>query len=443
MHVVRIDPIDPVILEPPAMRRVLAARDISAVFRALADAGITQRRIAELTAMGQSEVSEVLGGRRVMAYDVLVRIANGLGVPPGWMGLAYDERTHYAYAGGVPVADPWEWVDEDMRCRDFLAAASMALWGHPVLGELLELPSRPETPTPLPSRLGAADVDAIRALTDKMRLLARQYGGQAETVSAVANRSMQLASVPAAEPVRRSLGSALAELHTEAGFCCYDSGMREQAEHYFRRALDLGAQAGDGYQVAYALRNAGIAFSEWGHPNDALKLFQMGQVRIPAAAGDDRAPALNAWLHGESAVAHARMGNPGGARSELDRARDGWEPPSAFDRADMDFLAAWVMVRLGNLDVADSLLASSLRCWSQSSDRRDTVKAEISLAALHVETGERDGLPLAQQAIRNVAELQSVRARDRLAPLADALAARPGTEARELAEHARRVAAAR
>ncbi len=95
-----MNPIDPVILEQPAMRRVLAARDVSAVFRVLADAGITQRRIAELTGMGQSEVSEVLGGRRVMAYKVLVRIADGLGVPPGWMGLAYDERTHHAYAGG-------------------------------------------------------------------------------------------------------------------------------------------------------------------------------------------------------------------------------------------------------------------------------------------------------------------------------------------------------
>jgi Helix-turn-helix domain len=81
--------IDPGVWEQPDMRRVLAAHDISAVYRALRDLGISQRQIAALTGQSQSEVSEILQGRQVRAYDVLVRIAEGLGIPRELMGLSW------------------------------------------------------------------------------------------------------------------------------------------------------------------------------------------------------------------------------------------------------------------------------------------------------------------------------------------------------------------
>jgi transcriptional regulator with XRE-family HTH domain len=71
------------------MREALAVRDIGAVYRLLQRYGVAQRRIAALTDQSQSEVSEIIAGRRVVSsYDVLVRISDGLGVPRGWMGLA-------------------------------------------------------------------------------------------------------------------------------------------------------------------------------------------------------------------------------------------------------------------------------------------------------------------------------------------------------------------
>jgi len=79
------------------------------------------------------------------------------------MGLAY---------AGVAEPEPEE-VDEDVQRLDFLAAVpGAAVWGHPILIELLE-PMRPDPPTPLPSRIGMSDVDALRTLTAKMRDLAR------------------------------------------------------------------------------------------------------------------------------------------------------------------------------------------------------------------------------------------------------------------------------
>jgi plasmid maintenance system antidote protein VapI len=73
------------------MRYALAVHDIAKVYRLLQRFGVSQRRIAARVGQAQSEVSEIIGGRRVVAYDVLIRIADGLGVPRGWMGLQYTD----------------------------------------------------------------------------------------------------------------------------------------------------------------------------------------------------------------------------------------------------------------------------------------------------------------------------------------------------------------
>src|SRR3954453_11440644 len=71
-------------LTPKTARRALAERNITTVYRLLTQVDISQRQIAQLTGQSQSEVSEVIKGRRVMAYDVLLRIAQGLDVPRAW-----------------------------------------------------------------------------------------------------------------------------------------------------------------------------------------------------------------------------------------------------------------------------------------------------------------------------------------------------------------------
>ncbi|WP_225997100.1 helix-turn-helix domain-containing protein [Myceligenerans pegani] len=75
------------------MRTALARRDLKQVYELLQRAGISQRSIARRTMQSPSEVYEILRGRQVLAHDVLVRIADGLGVPRGYMGVAYDEST--------------------------------------------------------------------------------------------------------------------------------------------------------------------------------------------------------------------------------------------------------------------------------------------------------------------------------------------------------------
>lgn len=90
--------IDSAVWEDGAGTLSLAARDVTAVYRHLIASGVSQRRIADATGQSQSEVSEIVAGRQVQSYDVLVRIAKGFGVPCGWTGLAYD-------AGGIAARE--------------------------------------------------------------------------------------------------------------------------------------------------------------------------------------------------------------------------------------------------------------------------------------------------------------------------------------------------
>lgn len=274
-----MDPVHEVLTSERA-RRALAERDITTVYRLLTEAGVAQRQIARWTGQSQSEVCEILKGRQVMAYDVLVRIANALDVPRGWMGLGYGEDASSPPSGA-------EEVDENVKRRALLAKSSVALVGFPVLGELLHIPAPPATPTPLPTRLGVADVAAIRSLTAELRALTRGYGGGADVVTSVAQRSLPLMSVPASDVLHAELGSALADLHTMAGWCCLDSGHYDNARAHFAQAMDLAGVAGDGYELMSALRHAGIQRRDAGAYNDDLKACQLGLVKLGGVSRDD------------------------------------------------------------------------------------------------------------------------------------------------------------
>jgi hypothetical protein len=85
------------------------------------------------------------------------------------MGLAYDDKTS-------EERKPDE-LDEKVKRRLMFGAASVALFGAPVLGEILELPKPSPAPTPLPNRLASSDVNALRGVTQALRSGARSLGG--------------------------------------------------------------------------------------------------------------------------------------------------------------------------------------------------------------------------------------------------------------------------
>ena len=220
-------PIDPRLYDGSEVRRIVAERDIAGLYRALHDAGVPQRRIAELTGQSPSEVSEILKGRRVLSYDLLVRIADRLGIPRELMGLSYGTSGGEGfYRGEATVAGAPEGVSAEMLRRHVLALGGIAAVGAPIIGELLNIgelldlsgPAPAQRLAQRPSRLFGVHVAQVRDLTGSLRGAIHTHGANPQVSSAATSWADQLLGVPGHEPITRALLAAVAELHTVAGW---------------------------------------------------------------------------------------------------------------------------------------------------------------------------------------------------------------------------------
>lgn len=136
-----------------------------------------------------------------------------------------------------------------------------------------------------------------------MREWAQGWGGGAYTVGVIAQRSERLLSVSATDPVRARLESALATLHTVAGWAAFDERLDDSARAHFGRAMSLAGSCNDHYWIAFALYGGGRIAAESGQPDDALKYYQLAQLAVARDNGrHTRAPVLAQWLRAESAL---------------------------------------------------------------------------------------------------------------------------------------------
>jgi hypothetical protein len=78
-------------IEGRALREALRCRDVTAVFRYLKAQGWSRAAMAAATGISETRVRKVIRGRqKITSYDVLERIAEGLDIERGLMGLAYS-----------------------------------------------------------------------------------------------------------------------------------------------------------------------------------------------------------------------------------------------------------------------------------------------------------------------------------------------------------------
>jgi transcriptional regulator with XRE-family HTH domain len=456
------DRVEPTEWDRPEMRAALAARDITRVYRLLQRIGFSQQRIAALTGQSQPEVSAIIHGRKVMAYDVLARIADGLGVPRGYMGLAYAGEdlaeladppaaevgwSGSAAEGAGEVAGGGE--AEQLGRRGFLGQAAAITVGAAVLGpELAERPAAAAAavPTPTPARIGAADVEQVRQATAALRVLDYRYGGGSCREAAVAQlaSSGRLLRSDAGEEVGRQLRIALADLHNLVGWISLDLGQHDAARHYFLRALRLAKQAEEPDLVANILYRTG-RISLPGDPAEAVRMFRLGQL----AAQEIDSPLTNAILAGNQAWAMGMLGDAEGAHRALGTAEEelaaanlatapGWA--RFFDESDLHALHGMAYLALGEHE--PRYTEQAIERLSDASDLRVPEMARskafdlAALAVAHFRQGDVDhGATVAHQALDAAGRLQSVRAVDRLRPLvAEAATRRDRPEARDLTE---------
>lgn len=445
--------IDPVLYQRDDLRAAIARHDFATVYQVLRDeVGLSQRRIATLTGQAQSEVSEILSGRQVLVYSVLRRIVTGLDIPPELAGLGWHGPDGSgAYPEQVRVADSEE--AENMLRRHLLAQGGIAITGAAVakLGEFLaELPG--PSAALLPAQLSQVHVTQVQSVTRRLAEADNRAVCAPELLSAGAAWAGRLLTVPGADPVKRALKVAVAELHVEAGWAAFYTELAYQRTLYhYARALDLATEAGDAYLQAIILNYGGMASAEQGHLNDGLKMLQCARVaawNIPRAeeravvVGEVGRAAVEATGLANAATVLTQLGDHDTAGTWLAKSRELWTPTSADPFGDLDRPAAELEIRRGRVDRAEQLASASLRRWQGGSPISRTLSGAV-LATVHVRAGGSDGLGLAHNTITEVARLSSARTRRRLLPLADALDARSGTDARDLARQARRVATTR
>ncbi|HEY6422739.1 MAG TPA: helix-turn-helix transcriptional regulator [Pseudonocardiaceae bacterium] len=420
------------------MRSALAQRDITTVYRLLCEAGIPQRRIAYATGQSQSEVSEILGGRRVVGYDVLVRICTGLDIPRGAMGLAYDGP-----ADSGPLDPPSE-EDEDVERRNFLAIAGAILFGTPVFGDPRPMTLR-DVVLAAPSRVGSSDVTAFQETVARLNVLDRESGGMAarEALAATAKTGETLLSAQATPEVHRQLRYAVSEAHRLAGWASGDIGLVDHCRYHMHCALDFAS--GDPARVAAILASAADMEKHHGSPNDALKMLQLAEAGISPDSGSQ----ASAVLAGLSASAYLSLGHADVARRQVARSRELFAGADSADSLPFFVfygpghgLLAATSSKLDDYDTARTDIVNALRT-RPSYDVRCNALDTIVLATVSLKAGEPSlGIPQAQRALSLITQVGSQRARDRLAPMIGALEACPDSTSRELAVHARRVSQA-
>jgi transcriptional regulator with XRE-family HTH domain len=437
------------------MRAALAARDVSTVYRLLRRVGVSQRQIAAMTGQSQSEVSEILKGRQVMAYDVLARIADGLGIPRGFMGLAYDEATATSVVG--PPGDENAEEDESVKRRKFLAHSAAVMFGAAVLGqeEGQWLPS--PALTPAPGRIGLSDVRQIEASTKALRGLDYQYGGGAcrDAVVAQLSWAQRMLDAQIAENVRPRLFTAVADLHNLAGWTSFDIDLVDSARFHFSKALELAKEVQNNSLMANVLYRMGRVYLEKEAPDDALKMFQLGQI----AAQESGAEIAVAVLCANEAWAYAKMGLVEQTQKMLGRAQD------EFARADLSRTPTWakffnetdVYAMTGAVHFALSRAADpktggpidrakhvrvAIPNFQRAIDgySADMARSQLfnitSLAAAHIMDGDLNhGVRLGRQSLDLSSEVKSTRIISRMRPLlAEAAKHTHNSDSRDLAE---------
>ena len=262
-HPERVLPTYTNLLTDPMSRRALAHRDIAAVYRILRDAGVTQASIALATGQKQSEVSEIIAGRQVQSVVLLERIADGLGVPRGWVGLAYEPDP-----GPVGQQDP---QTGDLSDANLLRHAITVLRGKPVLGPADPIRVR-NVPTPVPRRVGPTDIAQVAATTQRLGRLTSDVGGIPITSALTAHPWAREAlwGATMSEAVREQLLIALSDAHRAAGHAAASAGLRNLAQQHYVRGMDCAAEAGDMLRAVVALDYLGGLELDVGQPNEAL-----------------------------------------------------------------------------------------------------------------------------------------------------------------------------
>jgi hypothetical protein len=270
--------------------------------------------------------------------------------------------------------------------------SALTVPGWPAGG--IPLPRRLPRPASAATEVTAADVAAAERLARLFGTCDAALGGGYVRRAATYYLATHLApklSAPAHLARRRRLLTTAAEMAYLCAFTCFDDELHGLGQQYYRVALRLAAENGDQAAYAITLRGMSVQAVELGHHQHARRLAETASDSVRQVA-----PARQAFLLGQLAVARAADGDRTGALASLataERRLDQATSPSpligAYHPASLAHQQAAVQSLLGDKHGAIEALLVSIR-HRPVTERRAHAITLADLAELQLSVGHLD-----------------------------------------------------
>ncbi|MFB7473731.1 hypothetical protein [Kitasatospora sp. NPDC056184] len=327
------------------LRLALAEHDFAAAFGLIKKyGGLSQNRIAAACQLTPGKVSVIMsdGSKRITSYEVIARIADGLGIPGNFLGLAPRswEKCSAEMPNTIAVSPPdvdFPWRPEvtttlatELTGTDLTMDRRTAAWllaGAAITGTALLDPLEGWLVPPAlaserrrPGRLGTHDIGQLEHAAVAFRQWDHRFGGglRAKAVLGQLNDIAAALEERQRPDIEGRLHCVMAQLAGTAATMMWDSGHQRRAQDYYRLALRSTHAGGDRAFGANVLAGMARQMLCTDRPGDALELVRLAQDGSRGHTG----PRVRAMLRTREAWAYAAMGRVAAFRRATDQARE-------------------------------------------------------------------------------------------------------------------------
>ncbi|MGH4009689.1 MAG: XRE family transcriptional regulator [Pseudonocardiaceae bacterium] len=216
------------------------------------------------------------------------------------LGVPTDAALGFVNARSARAAVKLENVDRKQFISTGLRLGMGALVLEGPLAALLEI----SEPTPIPTRVGATEIEQIRTAAQVFSGWDFTYGGglARDAVMSQLRWSAGLLDATCPDRLRPELFSAVGDLAHRAGFMAFDAGAYQDARQVLSFALVCAEQARDWHLRAYVLDGMALQAIWTGQPDEGLTLTEHALVRA-----DRLTETGQAMLHTDRGRALAKM----------------------------------------------------------------------------------------------------------------------------------------
>lgn len=365
----------------------------NAVNRAGAEAGLTLR-------YEQSAVAHWLSGTipRPQARSVVLEaLARRLGRPVTHAEAGFPTRPGGAApARNAAVEELLDLTRDDMdpsRRGVLQAGLYSAALAVPLFSDLAGRADAVARPGRT-GRVGAAQVETVRAVTDRVADILDEFGGGHARPMAAAflvNSVGPWLTAPASELVHDDLLAAASDLTYLTGWMAMYERAHGLGQRYYVKALHLAGEAKDHLTYCRTLRGMSLQASSLGYGAKALELADSAAAAAPSAG-----PRLVAFLRGQQAHAasmtgdrHTAITRLREAETALSKADSRRESIGGYDASAYLFHVSHVLYEFKDLPGSIKALNSSLKAQPRQ-ERQGRVHSHALLAQRQFELGHLD-----------------------------------------------------